>query len=307
LTIVTLEAMDLFTGVLPFVTTAEERSFRRAAARLAVTPAAVSKAVAKLEAELGVTLLQRTSRHVSLTPEGDAFFARCRGAVAEVQAGRELLAESRSVAQGTLRITMSPVLAELVGPEIAKLGARHPRLAFDVRLGDRFSRLAEEGIDVAVRIGALEDSSLVARPLRTPRWLTVAAPTYLARAGMPLHHEELAGHACLVFLTPRGVPQPWWFGGQGQRKAVAFTPRASFQSDSGALLVQMAAAGLGVVQALDFMAKDLVAAGRLTPLVEGEATDGPPIHALVLARRQRAPRVRAFLELLDEVLGRRAT
>ncbi|HYI01298.1 LysR family transcriptional regulator, partial [Hyalangium sp.] len=154
--------MDLFSGVLHFLHTAEERSFRKAAAHLGVTTAAVSKAVAKLEAELGITL----------------------------------------VAEGELKVSMPLILGRAVVPELGRLAARHPRLSFNLSLTDRFSRMAEEGVDVAVRIGELEDSSLVSRTLRVPQWVTVASPAYLGRHGTPRHYKELERHACLKFVTP---------------------------------------------------------------------------------------------------------
>src|SRR5262245_42226211 len=143
--------MDLFAGVLPFVYTADERSFRRAAARLGVSAAAVSKAVAKLEADLGVVLLYRTSRHVSLTAEGALCLERGREAVVQLQAGRELVAEAQRAPQGPLRASIPPIFGRLLVPAIARLAARHPRLSLHLSFTDRMSRMAEEGIDVALR------------------------------------------------------------------------------------------------------------------------------------------------------------
>ena len=145
--------MEPFAGVVPFVAVAEEQSFRAAAARLGLSVAAVSKAVQKLEARLGATLLARTSRQVALTAEGALYLARCRAALDELQAGRELVAEATKVAQGPLRISLSPIVARPVATRLGSLAARHPRLAFELVVTDRLTRLAEEGIDVAVRIG----------------------------------------------------------------------------------------------------------------------------------------------------------
>ncbi len=121
-----------------------------------------------------------------------------------MQAGRELVAQAQKVAEGELKVSMPLILGRLVVPELGRLSARHPRLSFNLSLTDRFTRMAEEGVDVAVRIGELEDSSLVSRTLRVPQWVTVASPAYLGRGGTPRHYKELERHACLKFVTPSG-------------------------------------------------------------------------------------------------------
>jgi LysR family transcriptional regulator for bpeEF and oprC len=296
--------MDLFSGVLPFLHTAEERSFRKAAAHLGVTTAAISKAVARLEAELGVTLLHRTSRHVSLTPEGAAFLEHCREAVARMQSGRELVAQAQKVAEGELKVSLPLILGRAVVPELGRLASRHPRLSFNLSLTDRFTRLVEEGVDVAVRIGELEDSSLVSRTLRVPQWVTVASPAYLGRHGLPRHYKELERHACLKFVTPSGTTREWSFRDRrGARPLTVRTPDA-FRIDHGELMVETAVAGLGICQAFDFMVAEHLRSGRLVEVLAPYATQGPPIRALCLPRRHATPRVRVFLDFLHQVLRR---
>lgn len=296
--------MDLFSGVLPFLHTAEERSFRKAAAHLGVTTAAVSKAVARLEAELGVTLLHRTSRHVSLTPEGTAFLEHCREAVTRMQAGRELVAQAQKVVEGELKVSMPLILGRAVVPELGRLAARHPRLTFNLSMTDRFTRMAEEGVDVAVRIGELDDSSLVSRTLRVPQWVTAASPAYLGRNGTPRHYKELERHACLKFVTPSGVTREWTF--RDRREAQPLTVRTpdAVRIDHGELLVEAAVAGLGICQAFDFMVTEHLRAGRLVEVLSPYAAEGPPIRALCLPRRQSTPRVRVFLDFLQQILRR---
>lgn len=288
---------DPFAGILPFVHVADERSFRRAAERLGVTTAAVSKAIAKLEGELGVTLLVRTSRHVALTPEGEAFLERCRHAVEEVRAGRELVAQAQRVPQGVVKLTMPFILGRVVAPILARVGQRHPRVSFQLHLTDRFVRLAEEQIDVAIRLGELEASSLVARRLRTPSWVTVASPAYLARHPAPKQVADLARHACLKFVTPRGAVREWTF-----RSGASATP-SSFVADHGEVLLDAAIAGAGIFQALDFMVEAPLADGRLVEVLADEREDGPRLHALALPRRSSSPKVRVVLDALIEGLG----
>lgn len=291
--------MDPFSGVVPFVHVAEEKSFRRAAARLGVTTAAVSKAVGKLEAELGVALLERTSRSVALTDEGAAFLERCRDALDAVRAGRELVAQARGTVAGRLRVTVSPILSRLLVGELGRLLLRHPRLTLELSVTDRLTRLVEEEIDVAIRSGELDDSSLVARVLHTPQWTTVASPAYLARRGTPRTIDELARHDRLVFLLPRGKPRPWTFS-EGTLDAPAVV-----QVDQGDLLVDGALAGLGVAQVLDFMVKAHVREGRLIEVLPELAAPGPTIHAVCSPRRKNIPRVRAFLDLLSGMFAPR--
>ncbi len=294
--------MDLFAGILPFLHVAEERSFRKAAERLGVTTAAVSKAVRKLEDDVGARLLERTSRQVALTPEGTAFLERAREAVAQVRAARETVAQAQRAPKGPLTVTLPYILGPLVLPRLAKLQIRYPQLTVHVRLGDRFSRMVDEHIDVAIRIGELEDSSLVARRLLRTRWVTLASPAYLARQGTPSRPEELAQHVCLKFVDPRGQSRAWVFRGEpGGAADVVRTPPA-MDVDHGPALLDLAAAGAGMCQVLDFMLDERVRDGRLVEVLADHAADGPPVHALCLPGRQAVPRVQALLQLLWEEL-----
>lgn len=288
-------AEDLFTGVLPFVHTAEASSFRRAAAELGVTTAAISKSIAKLEARLGVKLLVRTSRTVALTPEGALYLERCRQAVESLVAGRALVAEAAEAPAGELRITLSPILARVVVRGLPLLLARHPRLAVRVSTTDRVSALAQERLDVAVRIGAREDSALVSRVLLRPRWATVASPAYLARKGQPASPEALARHDCLRFVGPSGRPTGWSFDG-----ADVVQVSGPFDTDDGDQLVDAAIAGAGIAQVLDFMVAEPIREGRLVPVLDGFTAPGPPVHAVSTPERARTPNVRAAIAFLAD-------
>jgi DNA-binding transcriptional LysR family regulator len=147
-------------------------------------------------------------------------------------------------------------------------------------------------------VGSVEDPALVAHRLRAPRWVTVASPAYLARRGSPHHPDELAGHACLKFVTPRGAIREWSFAGSA-------SPRlpAALYLDQGEALIDAAAAGLGIAQVLDFMVEEPVRAGRLVEVLAEHAVAGPPIQAVYLPRKRSAPKVRAFLAFLDETIS----
>ncbi|XXF75392.1 LysR family transcriptional regulator [Myxococcaceae bacterium GXIMD 01537] len=295
--------MELFAGILPFVHVAEERSFRKAAERLGLTTAAVSKAVQRLEADVGVRLLERTSRQVALTAEGAAFLERAREAVAQVRAAREGAAQAQRAPRGPLTVTLPHILAPLVLPRLARLQARHPALTLHVRMSDRYSRLVDENIDVALRIGELEDSSLVAQRLLRTRWVTLASPGYLARHGTPTHPDELEHHQCLKFVGPRGTVREWVYrdGPGGAPREVR--TRGAIDVDHGPALLDLAVAGAGIVHAPDFMMDERARDGRLVELLRDYSAEGPPVHALVVPGRQSVPRVRALLQILTEEGG----
>jgi DNA-binding transcriptional LysR family regulator len=294
---------DLFTGVVPFVATADVRSFRGAAKQLGVTPSAVSKAISRLESELGVKLLSRTSRSVTLTPEGDAFLRRCRDAVEQVRAAREGATQALRAPRGLLRISLPLPLGDLVVmPALPRLLARHPGLSIEAVMTDRFVRLLEENVDVAVRIGAVKDGQAVVRHLRPARSVTVAAPAYLARHGTPTRPEELATHNCLKFLSANGTPLEWTFS-SGSSKVTVPT-RGNLVADYGEALVKAAVAGLGVVQALDLMVAPRLASGELVEIVRGYEPPDLPVSALSAPGRHKSPKIRAFVDFMVELIGR---
>lgn len=294
--------MDLFQGVLPFLQVAEQKSFRKAAEALNVSTAAVSKSIAKLESELGVALVSRNTRAVSLTPEGTAFYERARDAVVQLRAAREAVTRARSVPEGTLRVTMPLIFSRLFVPELAQLTARHPRIALHVAYTDRYVRLVDEEIDVAIRVGQLNASELIARRLRRPRWVTVASPAYLAQAGTPKHVNDLASHRCICYANTQGGVRRWTFAGDdGDSSGIPQKPLLVL--NHGELLVEAALADMGITQVLDVMVARLLRDRRLVAVLEDQAAMGPPVHAVYLPRRQAAAKVTVFLEAVDRVLG----
>ena len=289
---------DLFVGVLPFVRTADERSFGRAAASLGITTAAVSKAVRRLEDDLGVKLLDRTSRTVMLTREGAIFLERCRHAVVDVQGAREAVQGSRRDPQGEVAVTLPFILAPFVVPRLAPLGHQHPRLSFRLHMSARSTRLADEEYDVAIRMGDLEPSSLVARLLRTTRWATVASPSYLARKAAPASIEDLARHNCLRFLAPNGKPRAWSF--VQDARPLTIPVDGNLVIDHGSYLLSAAEAGMGICQVLDFMVERSIRDGVLVEVLADAAAPGPRIHALATSNRARSANVRSFIGFLTD-------
>ena len=287
---------DLFAGVLPFVRAAEEKSFGRAAASLGVTTAAVSKAVKKLEEDLGVRLLDRSSRVVSLTREGEVFLERCQSAVLNVRGARDAIEGIRSEPRGTVRVTIPVVLAPIVVTSLPRIASQYPRLSFRFDVTDRVAKLSGESYDVAVRMGELEDSTLVARLLRRTRWLTVAAPSYLARRGAPKTPDDLAQHDCLRFVGPNGKPVEWTF--HDGKRARALATSGTLVVDHGASLLDGARSGLGIAQVLDFMMGDALQTGALVEVLAGASARGPDVRAVTTQARASSANVRAFVDFL---------
>jgi DNA-binding transcriptional LysR family regulator len=293
--------LDLFRGVVPFVAVAEARSFRRAAASLGVSPAAVSKAVRTLEQSLGTTLFARGQRDATLTREGELFFEHCRPAVTALLGAKATMDSARSEPQGQLVVSVPFVGAAHVQAPLATLHARHPRLTFRLIITDRLSRLGEEPVDVAVRVGPLADSSLVARKLRSTELWTVASPSHLARTGVPQTPDDLEGRDVLVLVSPSGKPWAWRFR-DGERAM-----NATLLLDHGPTLVDAALAGLGITQVFDFMVEQRVRSGDLVRVLADFTAEGPPVHALCAPGRRATPRVRAaFDAFADGFAGRSA-
>lgn len=291
---------ELFTGVVPFVFTARERSFRGAATQLGVTPAAVSKAVQKLERELGVTLLHRTTRKVSLSREGEMFFARCERAIELVHGGRQALALVRDDPGGELTVTAPHIFGRALAVHLAKFHRRYPGLHVHLRFSDSFEELVDSGIDVAIRIGELADSSLVGRVILRPHRVTVASPSYLARAGRPDSPHDLNAHACIKFRSPRGRLVEWSFVDPQTGAPLRVSTSGPVDMDHGERLLDAARGGVGLTQAFDFMVTEALREGSLVEVLEPYAAAGPPVHAVCLPEQRRVPRVRAFLDFLAE-------
>jgi LysR family transcriptional regulator for bpeEF and oprC len=288
---------DLFRGVVPFVTVAETGSVRAAGARLGVSGAAISKAIQVLEREAGVKLFVRGARSLSLTTEGEAFLAACRPAVLAVDAGRAALESGRIEVLGELVISAPFVAASLLAGAVRLLRERHTALRVTLRITDRLARLGEEGVDIGVRIGRLEASALVARRLRATRLVTVASPSYLARAGHPAVPAALGKHDTIVVIAPDGRPFEWRFRGG----TVAVSGR--LHVDHGPSVLHAVLGGLGVGQLFDWMAEPHLRDGSLVEVFADLVAPGPDVWAVCAPGRQATARVRAGLDALAEGFG----
>ncbi len=285
-------------GIAAFAETVRRGSFAAAARELRLTPSAVAKSVARLEADLGLRLLHRTTREVSLTSDGHGLYERCQRVVDEIDALRAEAEGVRGEPSGTLRLS-APVSwgRKVLVPRLAQLVARHPRIALDVAFSDRYADVVRDGFDAVVRIGRLRDSTLVGRRIGEQRLVVCASPAYVAARGTPAVPADLAAHRCMAFRMPStGRPRPWEFA--VARKLQASVPAVAVVLAEGEALVAAAAAGLGIAQVPDYMSAEAFAAGALVELLAPFRPPPVPISVVHASGRQVTPRLRALLDLL---------
>lgn len=264
-----------------FVAVARMRSFVGAARALERSPQTVTRAVAAIEARLGTRLLHRTTRSVSLTGEGERQIERVRRALAEID-----LLESRVDAApslvGRLSVTAPVLFGQLyLLPVLTELLGKYPALEVRLLLLDRVVSLAEEGIDVAVRIGHLPDSSLKALTIGRVRWVLCASPAYLARAGAPRTLEELSRHDCIAFTATTPVADHWTFPSGGRRERTV-SVRSRLAVNTGQAAIDAALAGIGIVRALSYQVAPFVAARKLRVVLSSFEKDPVPVNLVQL-------------------------
>ncbi len=282
-----------------FVAVAEAGGFARAARRLALSRAAVSKSLARLEGEVGARLVARTTRAVAPTEAGLAYLPAARAALAALGEAEAGLAALRGEPSGTLRVSAPLAFGRLVVvPGLPGFLGAHPRVAVEVALSDQLARVPEEGVDTLFRIAPAPDSGLVFRKLWTPVFKLVAAPGYLARAGAPASPEELERHAYAAMASPlTGRPYPLRLPGaaDGGAETRIMPPARVVLSDGGAA-VAAAAAGLGVAQMPDYLVDAGLAAGELVEVLPEARVPGRPVAIGYAPDRLLLPKVRAFVD-----------
>jgi DNA-binding transcriptional LysR family regulator len=291
---------------LAFAQTARCGSFAAAARDLGQAPSTLAKSVARLEAQLGVKLFHRTTRQVSLTPDGERLFRRCERVLAEVEDLQAEAAGTRAAPSGTIRID-APIAygRRILMPLLAQLLHRHPQLALDVRLQDAYADLVRDGLDLAIRVGALQDSRLVARRIDRQQLVLVASPSYLQLRGTPQGIEDLAAHAAVVFRMPSsGRLRPWQL--REARRVVELHPAQRVQVNDGDGMVAAARQGLGLMQIPDYMVDDELADGSLVEVLAARRPPPMPISAVLPSARLVPPRVRLLLDALQGLRERRS-
>ena len=286
---------DRFDAMTAFVAVADAEGFAPAARRLGLSPSAVTRSVAALEERLGLRLLQRTTRRVALTDAGGRFLLRARRILADLREAEDSAAAERSVPSGHLVVAAPVMFGRLhVGPLVCEFLALHPEVSGELTLSDRYIDLLEDGVDVALRIGELQDSTLVARRVGETRRVWVAAPDYLAKAGRPQEPGDLAAHR-LIHCSALGGERVWRFHSDGAVQVQAIAPRYVTNSVDAALW--HAAQGGGVTAALGYQALEAVKAGRLVTVMEEFEPPPLPIQFVYPSARLLSAKVRALVEL----------
>jgi len=293
--------MDRLAAMTVFRRVVELNGFAAAARDLRLSNAAVSKHVQKLEQSLNARLLDRTTRRVAPTEAGRAYYERCVRILDEIEEAEAAISRHAASPRGTLRVNapMSFGIRHL-SPVLPAFLARFPDIRIDLSLNDRFVDLVEEGFDVAVRIGVLADSSLIARRIASGRTMLVASPDYLARRGRPRMPADLVGHDCLVY-TYRSRERDWDFEGPGGPVSVRID--GSLRANNGDMLAQAAAAGIGIAAVPNFIVDDLLRGGRVVPLLREWRPPGFEINAVYPHSRLLSAKVRAFVDFLVERFG----
>jgi DNA-binding transcriptional LysR family regulator len=288
-------------ALIAFVTVTETGSFSTAAQQLGQTPSGVSRTVSRLEKELGMTLMHRTTRRLDLTAEGAWLLERARRVLAELADTEAQAAARRGHPAGLVRVNAAtPALDHLVAPLVADFLDEYPQVSLELTSGETIVDLIEEKVDVAIRIGILPDSSLNARLLGRSRIRVLAAPAYLEKHGRPSTVAELGKHRLLGFTAPASL-NTWPLGDGGQEGYLA---KPQVTASSGETLRHLALGGAGIASLSDFLSGADVAAGRLVPLLEESAQPWTqPVWAVFYKQGALAPRVAALVEFLARRLA----
>ena len=293
-----LNPMDLAV----FVRVIEAGGFSAAARVLSLSPSAVSKLVTRLEDRLGVRLLNRTTRSLNPTPEGEQLFLRAQRILAEIDEAESEVTRTRSAPRGLLRVHASVAFGmHQLTPMLPEFGARYPEIEVMLAVSDRPADLVEEGFDLAVRIGRLPDSSLVARRICDIERVICAAPGYLQKHGTPRRPEDLLKHECLRLFTQPALAH-WPFddpSAPGGLRSIEVAGR--FSANNAESLLQMAIAGMGIVRFTDLTAGEALRSGALVPVLTAfNHVERVPLQVLMPPGKHRLPKVTAMLDFMVE-------
>ena len=291
---------DRLTGLIAFARAGSLGSYTAAARSLSVSPSAISKSIQRLEQRFGVSLFTRTTRSLTLTAEGRDLHERVLQLLRQAEEIEQVVKSARSEPAGTLRIATSlPIGLHMIAPAITAFRERNPKVMIDLRLSDHIVGLAEESIDLAIRIGDLADSSLLSRRLSPYTLYCYASPAYLARCGTPRHPDELVEHAT-VNLRYQSTGQMFRWPFRIGDKEIEILPSSPVIADASEAVIAAIAAGAGIGMATSFMAAPWVKRQELIQILAGFAVDRHNITAIWPESRRSNPAVRAFLEMLVE-------
>lgn len=281
-----------------FVAAAESVSFSQAAAKLHVTRSAVAKTVSRLEERLGVTLFSRTTRSQSLTDEGSLYYEYCRRALAEIKTAEDILNSGKLQANGKLRVSVPVLLGHLcIAPLLSALAKEHPQLILEISFSDRQVDLSEEGFDLAVRIGALADSSsLIARQLASHTMVFCASADYLRRAGEPACAEDLHQHEAVAYIHSGRILK--WRVQNERGETIEMNPPARIMMDDMQAVKDSALTGAGIVWLPYWLVKEQLLNGELKQILKAQSSGTWPVYAVWLRTPHPSLKVRLAVDKL---------
>jgi len=295
---------DVFSDLEVFTRAVELGGFTRAASKLELTPSGVSRIVTRLEARLGVRLLNRTTRSISLTQEGADYFERCTRVLADLAEANAIATQSSLSPRGRLRVDVPLIFADcIVGPALPAFLAKFPELDVDLTVRDRLIDPTAEGVDVVLRLAPPRDSELRSRRLGAVRSLLVASPKYLTKHGRPKSIDDLRHHAHVPYLSEQG-PLPWRLKGPDGERLLPV--RGRLHAASGSVLTTAVLAGAGIAQTFEPHVREQVRRGELKVLLPDAEPEPRPVHALFASQKAGLPKVRVFLEFVAALFGARA-
>jgi DNA-binding transcriptional LysR family regulator len=287
--------MDQLSAIRTFCKVVELQSFTKTAQQLELSVAMVSKQVGLLEQHLNARLLMRTTRRVSVTEAGQLYYERCHAILAELEQADAMISDHSRRPSGLIRISVPMDFGTLkVAPLLAEFHHRYPDIHLNLEYSDRLVALVEENFDLALRIGALPDSSLIARPLAQMSLITCAAPDYLARQGTPSHPSQLADHNCLLYTLSE--PQ-WSYQQQGHHYQIR--PKGAMRANTGRALALAASQGMGVIMQPRFIVEDYLEKGALVPLLEDFELPKINLNLLYPHRHFLPSRVKCFVDYME--------
>ncbi len=288
--------MDLFTSMNVFTHVVEAHGFTAASTRLGLSRAAVSKHIAQLEAHLGGQLLQRTTRRVSLTAIGQAYYTRCKAILEDVADAESLVGGLSSEPRGSLRLNVPMTFGlRQIAPRLGRFTALYPHLQIDLSFSDRLVDVVEEGYDLVIRIARLKDSNLIARRLAPARLVVCASPDYLEHHGRPLTAEELSRHRCLRYSYASNSNE-WRISKDGREQRIRI--RGPLLLNNGDAICSAAEHGAGIAMLPTFIVGDSIRAGRLVRILAEYECPSVGIHAVYASSRYLTAKVRTLIDFL---------
>lgn len=298
------QRLDRFVGMAVFAKVVESASFAAAARHFDMSPAMVSKHVQTLEERLGVRLLNRTTRRVSATEVGQNYYERCLRILTDMEDAERAAGDLQAAPRGQLRVTTSVSFgARRLAPAIADFLVAYPDVSIDLRLHDNYVNLVEERIDLAIQLGQLSNSSLIAKKLHTVDMVLCASPGYLKTNGTPQHPRDLVNHNCLVFTY--AAHRAWTFvDRQGRKEVVRVDGR--LLANNGDALLAMALRDAGLIFVPDYLVEDDIAAGLLVRLLPEFTAQDAPVYAVYPHGHNLSPKTRAFIDFLSSRFARAA-